>query len=313
MSDVILHHYAVSPFAEKIRAILGYKGLAWRSVEIPVVMPKPDLTALTGGYRKTPVLQIGCDVYCDTALIARVLDALQPQPPVHRPEQAAVAVAAGRWLDHHFFFAVIALLFDPAVMNQGMATLGGPEGVAAFMKDRGPMLATARVKPPSLPDANVIVSDVLARLDAQLAANGPFLFGDAPGWADFCAYHPLWMASSNPALAPRLAAYPRIGPWLERIGGFGHGQPQPLASSEALEVARASTPRPLEGGASPALDGIALGDEVEVAADDYALEPSAGRLVHCGVDELAIERSDPRAGRVVVHFPRIHYTLKRRA
>ena len=57
-TELILHHYAMSPFAEKIRAILGYKGLSWRSVDIPVVMPKPDLTALTGGYRKTPVLQI---------------------------------------------------------------------------------------------------------------------------------------------------------------------------------------------------------------------------------------------------------------
>jgi glutathione S-transferase len=313
MSDVILHHYAASPFAEKIRAILGYKGMAWRSVDIPVVMPKPDLTALTGGYRKTPVLQIGCDVYCDTALISRVLDGLRPEPPVHRPEHGAVEVPAGRWLDHQLFFAVIALLFDPAVMKEGMAALGGPEGVAAFMKDRGPMLATARVKPPSLPDANVIFRDVLGRLDAQLAASGPFLFGDAVGWADFCAYHPLWMASANPAFAPRLAAYPRIGPWLERIRAFGHGEPKPLGSGEALEVARASTPRPREGVAGPALDGIALGDEVEVAADDYALEPSAGRLVHCGADELAIERTDARAGTVVVHFPRIHYTVKRRS
>ena len=114
MSDLILHHYAASPFAEKIRAILGYKRLAWRSVDIPVVMPKPDLTALTGGYRKTPVLQIGCDVYCDTTLIARVLDEIAPERPVYRREQAGVAVPAGRWLDHQLFFAVVAQLFDPA-------------------------------------------------------------------------------------------------------------------------------------------------------------------------------------------------------
>src|SRR5690554_7811450 len=119
MNQLILHHYPQSPFAEKARLMLGLKGLSWHSVMIPPVRPKPDLTALTGGYRKTPVLQIGCDVYCDTALISRVLDRLKPEPPVHRPEQSGVAVAAGRWLDHHFFFAVIALLFDPAMMKQG--------------------------------------------------------------------------------------------------------------------------------------------------------------------------------------------------
>lgn len=32
MSDLILHHYPMSPFAEKVRLILGCKGLAWRSV-----------------------------------------------------------------------------------------------------------------------------------------------------------------------------------------------------------------------------------------------------------------------------------------
>jgi hypothetical protein len=68
MSELILHHYPTSPFAEKARLLLGFKGLSWRSVHISPVMPKPDLTALTGGYRKTPVLQIGADIYCDTSL-----------------------------------------------------------------------------------------------------------------------------------------------------------------------------------------------------------------------------------------------------
>ena len=49
MSDLILHHYPNSPFAEKIRLILGSKKLAWRSVHIPMIMPKPDVIALTGG------------------------------------------------------------------------------------------------------------------------------------------------------------------------------------------------------------------------------------------------------------------------
>ena len=68
MTDIILHHYEISPYSEKVRIGLGLKALAWGSVEIPVIMPKPDLTALTGGYRKTPVLQIGADIYCDSQL-----------------------------------------------------------------------------------------------------------------------------------------------------------------------------------------------------------------------------------------------------
>lgn len=78
MADIILHQYATSPFSEKVRLLLGAKGLAWHAVEIPAILPKPDLLALTGGYRRTPVLQVGADIYCDTALICEVLDALAP-------------------------------------------------------------------------------------------------------------------------------------------------------------------------------------------------------------------------------------------
>ena len=80
MHELILHHYPTSPFAEKARLMLGFKQLSWRSVMIPPLMPKPDLTALTGGYRKTPVLQVGADIYCDTALIARRLEAEKATP-----------------------------------------------------------------------------------------------------------------------------------------------------------------------------------------------------------------------------------------
>ena len=83
MADLILHHYPNSPFAEKIRLILGYKKLAWKSVIIPSISPKPDVVALTGGYRKTPILQIGADIYCDTALIGDVLEHLQPEPSLY--------------------------------------------------------------------------------------------------------------------------------------------------------------------------------------------------------------------------------------
>ena len=51
---------------------------------------------------------------------------------------------------------------------------------------------------------------------------------------------------------------------------------------------------------------------VEISADDYAFEPSIGRLVECGRNKLAIERTDERAGEVVVHFPRIGFRVRRR-
>src|SRR6266481_10085343 len=79
-TQIIFHNYQRSPFSEKLRLVFGLKRLAWASVEIPNMMPKPDLVALTGGYRKTPVLQIGADIYCDTKLILREIERRHPSP-----------------------------------------------------------------------------------------------------------------------------------------------------------------------------------------------------------------------------------------
>ena len=95
MADLILHHYDISPYAEKIRLAFGLKGLAWRSVIQPMVLPKPDLVPLTGGFRRTPVLQAGADIYCDTLRIAMELDRRCPDPPLLPGRGARVRRPAG--------------------------------------------------------------------------------------------------------------------------------------------------------------------------------------------------------------------------
>ena len=237
-----------------------------------------------------------------------MLDEIAPARPVYRPEQTAVAIPAARWFDRHLFFAVLPLMLQPAAWAATEASMGA-EAFAGFLRDRGPMMAAARVKPPALGDARVLFDQTLRSLDAQLGAAGPFLSGDAIGWVDFCAYHPLWMLRSTGVLASELVAFAHVTRWMERVAALGHGDPQPLCASDALAICRSSAPRSRAEASGPALEGIALGSTIEVAADDYALEPSAGRLVMATLDELAIERHDDRAGRVVVHFPRMGYRV----
>ena len=52
MNDLILHHYAMSPFSEKIRAMLGYAQVNWQSCITREMPPRPLLARLAGGYRK---------------------------------------------------------------------------------------------------------------------------------------------------------------------------------------------------------------------------------------------------------------------
>lgn len=310
MTDLVLHHYSVSPFAEKIRAILGYKGLAWRSVRIPVIMPKPDLTALTGGYRKTPVLQVGCDVYCDTYRIARLLDELHPEPAVFRSSQGALAVAAGRFYDTALFFAVIALLFQPRAAVAAFSDMTDAER-GGFAKDRADMMRTARMAFPSLGEARGVLADVLGRAEAQLGDGRAFLFGHEPGWADFCAYHPLRSLRIHPVLEGELAPYRRVVAWIDRVAAFGNGRPEELSSAAALEIARNAKPRATPAGAGPPVDGVELGDAVEVAATDYGTDSVRGTLVHVDATEVAVQREDERAGTVVVHFPRMGFGVRK--
>ena len=113
MSELILHHYPTSPFAEKARLMLGFKQLSWRSVTIPPLMPKPDLMALTGGYRKTPVLQVGADIYCDTALIARRLEQEKAVPALFPEGHEFTSASFALWADSVIFQHAVSLVFQP--------------------------------------------------------------------------------------------------------------------------------------------------------------------------------------------------------
>jgi glutathione S-transferase len=108
--EIIFHHYWTSPFSEKIRLVFGLKKLKWRSVEIPNMMPKPDLLPLTGGYRKTPVMQIGADIYCDTQIIIRELERRYPEPSLF-PHGTGLSYGLAFWADRIFFMPTVGVVF----------------------------------------------------------------------------------------------------------------------------------------------------------------------------------------------------------
>ncbi|MEN9623852.1 MAG: hypothetical protein RJB17_647 [Pseudomonadota bacterium] len=308
MSDLILHHYPTSPFAEKIRLIFGYKQLAWKSVFIPMIMPKPDLTALTGGYRKTPVLQVGADIYCDTALICDVLEHIGPKPTIYPDAVKGAARIVAQWADSALFTAAMAYNFQPAGVAQVFA--GAPvESVQAFVADRGAMRGGAARMASA--DAAATYKSYLRRL-ANMLHGQDFLFGAQPCVADFAAYHPLWFTQERtPALAGILDATPEVKSWMARMQAIGHGTPGKCSAEQALQVAQTSTPASLQGEVFQDEHGIALGSAVVIAADNFGLEPTEGELVAATRTRYTLKRSDERSGTVHVHFPRVGFTLKK--
>lgn len=306
MPDLILHHYASSPFSEKFRLVLGYKKLAWRSVAVPVMMPKPDVIALTGGYRRTPFMQIGADIYCDTALMCRVVERLQPQPTLYPDESAGLAEIVAQWADAALFWSAIPLTLQsgggPHIMPDT-----SPEFLKAFGADRAAM--TAGVRRLSPPDAAAAVAVYLDRLDALLADGRPFLLGALPCIADFSAVQSAWFMSHAPSLAAQLAARTRIAEWSARVQAFGQGRPTLLSSHDAIAIA-AATREHAPVAVEPGL-GYAMAESVTVNPTDYGADPVPGTLVGLTRDSVTIERQDERAGTLHVHFPRIGFQIRK--
>lgn len=307
----ILFHYAASPYSEKVRKVLAYKRIPWASVRTLPVLPKPDQTALTGGYRKAPVMQLGRDIYCDSKLICRVLDRLQPERPLYPPGSEASTLITERWVDQAFFFQAVALFFQPAGVV-AFAASQEPGMLDAFLKDRAAMFAQGGTQPPpKLDTARAELPAILASFEAQLA-NQAFFGGQAPTQIDFSLYHPVWFMHTNAGIASELAAFPKLRAWAERIMAFGDGARSEMEGPAAVELCRATnTSQPPLPGAALALPQARLGDLVRIGASDYAPDQVQGELVIANSFELAIRRQDPRAGTTIVHFPPEGFTISK--
>lgn len=313
MNDLILHHYPSSPFSEKIRLILGHKKLPWRSVLIPPIMPKPDLLALTGGYRKTPVLQVGADVYCDTALICDVLEHVRPEPTLYPPHLKGVCRVFAQWADSSLFWAAMAYNLQPRGAAQVFAK-APPEAAKAFGEDRKAMSGNmVRLRPG---DATSAYRSYLRRL-ANMVDEHDFLFGTEPCVADFAACHGIWYTLTQvPVLADILNATPSVGEWFQRMSAIGHGAMSRFDAEGAIALARQAGPQP--AGANLLVDsafqddhGIPLGSRVTIAAESFGPEATEGELIAATRTHYSLRREDERAGVVHVHFPRIGYVLRK--
>ncbi len=316
MADIILHHYVISPFSEKVRLVLGYKQLAWKSVIVPSVMPKPDVVALTGGYRKTPFMQIGSDVYCDSALICDVLEHLAPTPTLYPPKHKGLARTVAQWADEKLFWVAMAYNFAP----KGAAQLfgGAPDapieqwgGIAkAFGEDRAAMRSGMPRMP--LADATGAYKSYLRRV-ANMLDGQDYLLGDAPCIADFAVYHPLWFTrTQTSAMAGILDATPGVLAWMDRMAAIGHGSFDKMTATESIAACAMSA------GATALNDpifqdehGIALGSPVTITAETFGTEVTEGTLVAATRTRYTLRREDARAGVVHVHFPRGGYILKK--
>ena len=307
MPEIILHHYPQSPVSEKVRIALGIKGLSWRSVTIPRLPPKPDLVPLTGGYRLTPVMQIGADIFCDSQCIIRAIERHQPEPTLYPGGAAGLPWGISRWTDGAFFTATIAVVFGDQGENL-------PE---AFAADRGPLYFgpdyDIKAMTAALPENLAKLRAQFGWIEARLAGGRDFMLGTEPGLPDALCYYLVWFIRGRYSKGPEfLSQFPSLCAWESRVAAIGHGSPSGMEAAEALDIAKAATPD-FERRDDPGdPQELKPGEPVSVIPEDTGGGGTVtGRIGGLSAEEIVIEREDARVGQVAVHLPRLGYRVVR--
>jgi glutathione S-transferase len=304
LQEVILHHYPPSPFSEKVRVAFGIKKLAWRSVEIPRVPPKPELMPLTGGFRRTPVMQIGADIYCDSQCILRELQRRFPEPTFYPGGSNGMPWAVNRWTDY---------VFDAAAgVVMGAAADQLPE---AFAKDRGRLYFGPdydyEIIKANVPHSAAQLRGQLGWLDQRLATGRDFMLGDQPGLPDAVTYYLVWFIRGRWQSGPEfLSEFPALEAWEKRVAAIGHGDQKDMTAGEALDVAKASQSGTAEQADPRDPQGIKPGMTVGIVADvDGGETPVTGKVRAVDRETISILHDEERVGAVCIHFPRVGYRV----
>ncbi len=305
MKELILHHYPQSPVSEKVRVVLGMKKLAWRSVHIPRLPPKPELTPLTGGYRRTPVMQVGADIYCDSQCIIRELERRWPEPTLFPAGGAGLPWGLSRWTDGPLFTLAVSLVFGAQAdelprefaADRGRLYFGPDYDLEAFKRDLPHILAQLRPQ--------------LGWLEQRLSGGRAFLLGDTPGLPDALCYYVVWFIRGRYAGGPGLLEqFPQLVAWEERMRAIGHGQASEMAAEAALDIARASDPETPVREDPDDSQALSPGMHVGVTPDEAGGDPTVvGEIIRVSAEEIGIRRRDERVGDVAVHFPRVGYRV----
>jgi len=267
------------------------------------------LTALTGGYRRTPVMQIGADIYCDSQCIIRELENRYPSPSFMPSDDAGLMWCLSRWTDGAWFDLAVKIVLGSA----------GDALPADFAEDRGRLYLGEnwaeglRAANAQLPHLVSQLRAPLSWLESQLSDGRSFLLGPSAAAIDAQLYHVVWFVrgrwSDGPAM---LSEFPNLERWEQNVHKLGHGSSSELSAEAAIQCALNTESTTVSGVAEHEPQGLKVGDKVTVSPDvNGGEQPVEGIVRMANAETIAIDRSSEEVGTVCVHFPRAGYRVER--
>jgi len=308
--SIILHHYDGSPFSEKIRLALRMKNLGWAAVDIPVIMPKPDLIPLTGGYRRTPVMQIGADIFCDTSLMLIELEKRYQIPALSLPGHEGLHKLVAAWTDGKWFQTSVGVIFGAIGEHMPQAFIEDRTKMSGRNFDTEAMKAAAPFMQDQWRSQLMWVEERLE--GGRHAGTGDWLVGTKPGLVDVHAYMNPWFVENTipDFLNTCFEDAPLTKDWYHRLKAYAGQAPEEISGEDAIEIAHAAAPRLKPASTADDLRDLEPGARVAIAPDDYAQDWVEGDLVIANAERVIIARQDERAENLHVHFPRVGYILR---
>ncbi|KAF9426792.1 hypothetical protein BGZ76_002594 [Entomortierella beljakovae] len=335
--EVILHHYQGSPYAQKVIAALRVKGIPWYSVNTAPLLPRPRI----------PVLQIGNNIYCDTALIIEELERRYPDENATLPSFPGAGLAISNmistWVDKQLFGDVSNQMpWGATPEEQKLSPLHAAFGNKEFLADRSKLTGGKPMNTEAIRKAQPLLLDqLLSDLDTlEGALQGPmqalnrfprpeggWILGTVlPSYADFSVYCMIWWILVTKRTPEHInpEVYPYVFEWYKQMNDCMKKHRHPtqdqvkLRGEDALEIARQASINSSNKGFTAVNQSVypqelrKVGDFVSVSPNDYGKIPVKGQILEITRTRVSI-RPEPlethRDIEVIIHFPRRGYII----
>ena len=295
--SMILHHYPLSPFSEKIRAMSAYAELEWLSCLTSEAPPRGKLDLLSGDYGRIPIAQWGSDIYCDSNLIADEISRLMKKPALANAKLKKENLSRRQWFESKLFFACINRSFSFTLLVR-IAKDKGVVNLLKFLKDRIVMGAKASISTGSPKSAPRYIKQGISEIEESLGTND-YLGGSEPNILDFSAYHCFWfleIVGEKDDLRQHTIAHA----WFTRMEKFKPSPNKEIGIHEALSAAKNSKPKKL---IKKYLNDHRIGSQLVITPNDYRQIPVTGILVGADDQRWIIRKESDATGALHLHFP----------